>query len=425
MGEYGVKPIFISESHFEISRLNKYLSSFKTEIISLDNGNMWGIIANENIEGCIKEGHNYINRYNYDVIELYGNKKLPKQAISLAYVILKDPEILRKDKWMYTRSDYKFSWRIIEDLSRLLGFNVYCDVNKRQGTIEFICDAPKEEQENLKQKAMLYLNFIKSICFQGVYAIDEEGKIIVEETKKEKTQTLEQNKMMLFNQTLFYQAIASPKSNNIVPKVEDEEKSRYIQSGRSFGIEKSHLEVSKEKEMVVIKGIYKLMEKGSYNAYWDNSNQKKYSIPKTEIIKYDDISFTSTLDVEDETLVITTTFNDKRRFKRDFRSLVKASDFESVRDEVFRMPDGLTEYDDTIKEYFVKFNKGSKLLHYSDCSPLFEVYSIPEDFAFESSSLNNQNPEVYNKTNCDDLDESLNEVYKYIKPDVKELKKVN
>lgn len=419
-----MKAVFFNNCDREqIKKLSDYLS--RTFKVDEDNvlGNYIIYVEDEKYDEALKVGQEYIkvNNLNIGTINFYGERR-PLYATSLVYAEVKNVIDFEESEWTYEDMYSRLAKKVLNELSALLGVDVYCYTNTSDAAVEFLCYAPSDNQEEYAKKTMEYLKKMKNKYFKKFMMMESNGKLIQEKIVEKKENPM----IFFFKNSLFFEGLTYPMGSNIAPKSDDDTlKTGYYVSSRGVGVENYDYNEKCIQDGIDVDGVFNLYEKNTYHEYWDNHIKKSYSIPKTSITKLDKVTFMTNIKEENDVLVVTTTFTDERQFRRDASKFKGNIKFEGVRDAMLVMPDGEVSYQDTIKEYFVKIADGKKLLHYSDYSNFFEIFDISTEFSFENPVVVSDYPKVFDDHDYDREDPILAEVSKYIDINVKKLNKVN
>lgn len=336
---------------------------------------------------------------------------------SLVYAELKDHKDVDKS-WEYGKKKPNYLNALMLDISRIVK-DPYIRVNISDASIEIMINSNDTSKHDEVVEAIKHLIEYK-YCkfFKRCYASEDYGKILVPPVEKKEFPY--QN---LYHKTMFMDGMFYPMGSNIAPKGDyenDIEESGYWISTHSFGGQDFNLNPTEDGRL---QGSIELYEKMEFNSKWDAVNNKSIRINRTESTLVDKVTFSANIEcLSADECVITTDFVIKRKadvFPRlPFNQ--KYPTKKSVRNGIFIYPLENGEYIGTYTERFVKIANGTRLLHFSDQSPFFEVFEIPEDFSFEDFKAE-EFPKVFDDTTFDKDDKDMSEIMKYLGKDAKKL----
>lgn len=339
-------------------------------------------------------------------------------ATSLAYVELRDHKDIDK-AWEYGDRKPSYVAALLKDISSIVPSAPYIVVNGADGSIEILINSKdNDKHEEWVKKIVALVEEKHSKYFKRCTPCKATGLVLCKKEEKEELPYED-----IFFASMFMDGMIYPMGSNVAPKSDCEnhlEEDGYWISQHSFGGQDLKLESSEEGKLT---GSLELYEKMEFSSQWDAENKRSISIPRTESTVVDNVDFTSTVEVLDENeCTITTTFELKRKvevFPKNMASNKYPTD-KSVRNGMFAYPLENGEYSGTYTERFVKIANGTRLLHFSEQSPFFEVFEIDEDFDFANPSMS-EYPKVFDDTTFDKDDKDINEMMKYLGADAKKL----
>ncbi len=212
-----------------------------------------------------------------------------------------------------------------------------------------------------------------------------------------------------FMQSLFVDGFTSPCGSNIAPKRNNDQncETGFKYMNHKYGCDSFNMKtLTATKTTRTIIGSIKLFENKEYNRYYNKEINKMYECSADTFDMDDEIKFESRIEVLDESTVVVDTVGRVRRN-------VTGTNFSgnSCRDGM--LPE--MSYEDSeqtieVKEYFQRISDGRRLVHYSEYSPFFEIYDLPETWNIFDGIL--LCPKVFDDVEYDKKDESLEELTK-------------
>lgn len=339
-------------------------------------------------------------------------------AHSLAYAEMRDHKDIDK-AWEYDRRRPYYINNLIKDVESIVPGNVYISVNGSDASIEILTsDKDQTNHDELSTAIVELIESKYSKFFKRCSVCKANGEVIRVIEKKEKLPFQD-----LFYSTMFLDGMFYPIGSNIAPKDDCDnnlDETGYWMSTHSFGGQDFTLSSTEEGKL---KGSIELYEKMQFNSKWDAEKQTSISVRRIESILVDNVRFDTSIEVlSDDECVVTTNFELKRKAdvfpKLPFNQ--KYPTKKSVRNGLFAYPLENGEYSGTYTERFVKIANGTRLLHFSDQSPFFEVFEISDDFSFANVKTEKY-PKVFDDTTFDKNDKDMNEIMRYLGKDAKKL----